>query len=98
MGANVRLDCLEDVIRQRANLSVECECGHMAILDAKRLNRWALCHQWSTQLINLHRRLKCRRCRGRPSRLRATYSAPCGSDPFPNDETGWEELLERLRR
>lgn len=99
MAANYRYDCLGDINRRGFNVSIECQCGHSAVLDARRMERWYRCHMWPTEFHRLREHLYCLACGGRPASVRVR---PCDAEPsapnrFPNTEAQWERLIRGLR-
>lgn len=51
VAANTRLDSLNDLIRHKANLQVQCRtCAHTSIIDAARFARLCFLKTWNTQL------------------------------------------------
>ncbi len=97
MGANVKIEDLNDIIRHKGNLRVECDCGRAKTVDARAMARWYACHGWSTSISQLGRHLYCTRCWGRPATWRMTGERPNAPNIFPTDEMGWKVLVKRLR-
>lgn len=96
MSANISLKNLGDYVRRKANLFIICGCGHSAVLDAEKLNRWFLCHNWNTAADAVGARLRCLRCKGRPDRFAATPRKPDRPN-WMSSEDDWKRLVRRLR-
>lgn len=97
MGANIRLDTLGDYERHRANILVQCRaCPNRSVLDTTKVRRWFYCHRWNEALevVGLH--LRCRVCRGKPGRIRATLDRPTHPE-WMALESDWGRLVKQLR-
>jgi hypothetical protein len=99
VGANIKLERLSDVTRRGWNLGVQCECGHVAIVDAQRMERWYMCHRWDTRWHLLRDHLYCLSCRRCPApvRLRPSAQQPTAPNRFPRTEEQWARLVKGLR-
>ena len=97
VGANVKLDKLSDYVRHSANLLVECgTCPNSGVLDAVKLDRYFFCFQWNPALETVGAHLRCKRCRGRPGRIRPTTEPPDRPN-WMQYEYEWGRLVKRLR-
>jgi hypothetical protein len=70
------------------------------VIDAAKMERWYMCHMWSTKKHELRDHLYCLGCGGRPpsARVGITASLPTGpSGRFPANEEGWKRLVRGLR-
>ena len=96
MGANTRFDRLSDFERHKANVRVECICGHRGILDAAKLQRWFFCHRWNDAVEVVGGHLRCSVCLGRLARIRPTVERP-DRPGWMMLEHDWKRLIQRLR-
>ena len=96
MSANVTLRTLGDYVKRKANLFIICDCGHSAVVDAEKLNRWYLCHNWNTNMEVVGGHLRCTRCKGRPDRFAPTPRRPDRPN-WMSSEDDWKRLVRRLR-
>jgi hypothetical protein len=99
MGANKKVETLEDVVRHKFELGIRCWCGHVGTISARDTVRWFVCHGWDTRVSMVGRHLWCSGCRRRRPSVRIGISAgtPVDWGRYPRDEDGWKQLVKRLR-
>ncbi|BAI95723.1 hypothetical protein SJA_C1-08890 [Sphingobium indicum UT26S] len=95
MGSDNGLRSLGDYARRSVNLFTICRCGHSAVLDSAKLNRWYLFHCWNTDMETIGAHLRCSRCDGHPDRFAPTPRQP-NNPHWMSDEHQWERLAKRL--
>jgi hypothetical protein len=98
MGSR-RLDRLADLVRHDMRLHAQCRrCDNDSVIDAAKLMRWFLCHNWPDVLDAVPRRLRCSQCHARAPRVLPSPSRASGpSERFWPDDDGWKRLVRRLR-
>lgn len=97
MGANVKFETVNDLIKRQANLRVICSCGRSSVVDGKALARWYACHMFDLRFTFVRDHLRCSRCKGQPEEVRITAEHPTAPNRFPQTEDQWGKLVKRLR-
>lgn len=97
MAANTRFRRLFDYTRHKANMRCECACGHVSIVDAMQLKRWASVHRWNDAIEVIVKHLRCSRCGDRPVQVRPVQSNPTAPRFGPTNEEDWARVIRRVR-
>ncbi|WP_143075116.1 hypothetical protein [Sphingobium sp. AP50] len=87
---------MSDYVRRDANLHVSCACGHEAVLDRVKIQRWYYLHRHKDSIRLVGQKMRCTRCGGRPASIRPTAKPPTYPQ-WMDSEDRWKRLTRRLR-
>lgn len=97
MGANARIETLNDIASRRLNLAARCgRCGHTGVLDGAKVCRYFMYQLWDRDFGQVPRRLRCSKCRSRADAITVSFAAP-DNPTWMADEESWKRLHRRLR-
>lgn len=97
MSANIKIEDLGDCLRHGVHLAAICRCGHIGVLDRRKLWRYYLARGWSTRKHRVHEHIYCSKCRRRPAQLRVTHMMPQGPAWGPQTDAEWKQLVKAMR-
>jgi hypothetical protein len=97
MGANFRVETIND-IATRGNIAAVCGgCGRTGVVDGPKAVRYFFCWGWDKHVARAARHFRCIECGGNPWRLGLTHDLPSGPEWGPRTEDDWRRLVKRMR-